>query len=341
MLPQVRSVALTSYFEVASYVGIKPGEMLSRAQLTPEMLADPENRIPAQSLCKLLEESARESHYETFGLAMARCRTFASLGPISLLLEHLGTAGEVVESLTEYRRHLNDVIILGVEESIEHEEDIIRVELLAKYATPQAADLAIGVAYVALRGASRLRWQPLEIHFSHPVPDDRAVFERFFCAPVRFGSAFNGFTCSRPAMKAGWPWANETMAAHARRLLRLVQLTPDAMPVSESVMRIITLALPLRTATLPSVARHLGTSSRSLQRSLAREGRRFAELLNEVRRSLVVQYLVPDHCSLTSVGAMLGFSSSSSFTRWFVGEFGVAPSVWRAEQIRAVSAHVI
>jgi AraC-like DNA-binding protein len=335
----MRAVTLTSYREVASYVGLDPYPMLKSAHLTPEMIAEPENRIPAQSVCELLEESARASKCSTFGLAMAECRTFASLGPLSLLLDHLGNISEVIDALTEYRRHLNDVIILGVEE--ESGEKVLRVELVAKYATPQTADLALGVAYIALRGASRYRWQPLEVHFTHPAPDDFARFNRFFAVPICFGSAFNGFSCSPDSMTDQWPWANVTMAGHARQLLTLVKLVPNRLPISESVMRVISLALPAGRASLAEVARNMGKSGRSLQRSLAREGRGFGDLLNEVRRSLVVQHLSSDNCSITWVGAMLGFHSSSSFTRWFIAEFGVAPRIWRSEQMRAVASRVL
>ncbi|HYX45255.1 MAG TPA: AraC family transcriptional regulator ligand-binding domain-containing protein [Sphingomicrobium sp.] len=339
MVPHVRAVALTSYLEVASFSGLDPYEMLRRVHISPGMISDPESHIAATSLCKLLEDSAQSSECPTFGLAMAECRTFASLGPLALLLEHLGSIKDVVDALTEYRRHLNDIVILGVEEG--GGDQVLRVELLAKFATPQAADLAIGVAYVVLRGASRFRWQPLEVHFSHSEPADGAHFGRFFSVPVRFSSSFNGFTCSRDSMATEWPWANETMASHARRLLTLVPLAPEKAPVTESVMRLISLCLPSGHATLSDIAARMGKSPRTLQRALAEEGRRFADLLNEVRRSLVVQHLSANNCSMTTIAALLGFFSSSSFSRWFLLEFGVAPRVWRAEQLRAAQTNVL
>lgn len=335
MQPNVRAVTLTSYLEVASFVGLDPFEMLRRVRISPEMLADPENRIPARSVCDLLEESARTSTCATFGLAMAQCRSFASLGPISLLLEHLGSAGEVVTAVTEYRRHLNDILILGVDQP--EGDGIVRVELLAEFATPQASDLALGVGYVALKGASHCRWQPLEVHFSHGPPEDRGFHDRFFAAPVEFKSEFNGFICSRQSMHEKWPWSNQTMAAHARRLLALVQLGREAAPVSESVIRIISLSLPSGRASLSNVAAQFGKSPRSLQRSLAQEGRQFAELLNEVRRALVLQQLSSNGRSITSIAAMLGFFTPSSFSRWFASEFGVAPRTWRAEESRTAA----
>ncbi len=337
--PSVRAVTLSSYREVASHVGLDPYDMLRRARITPDMLSEAENRIPAKAVCKLLEDSARESGFATFGLAMAECRTFASLGPLSLLLEHLGSAGEVIAALTEYRRHLNDILILGIEKA--NGDEIVRVELLASFATPQTADLALGVAYVALRGASRFRWQPVEIHVSRTAPDDRGPYDRLFGVPIQFASAFNGFSCSASSMGLSWPWANETMAHNVRRLLALVPLAPEVAPVSQTVTRIISLCLPSGRATLPHVAAQLGKSPRTLQRSLAQEGRQFAGLLNEVRRSIVVHHLSTGKASMTAIAAMLGFFTSSSFSRWFVMEFGVPPRIWRAEEARAAAANVV
>jgi AraC-like DNA-binding protein len=303
------------------------------------MLSDPENRIPAQAALKLLEDSAKASRSETFGLSMAECRTFASLGPVSLLLEHLGSMREVVAALTEYRRHLNDIVIFDLGD--DEEEGVIRVELTSQFATRQAIDLAIGVSFLALCGASRYRWRPLAVHLSHQAPKDVGRYNRFFALPVQFASSFSGFVCSRHSIDTKWPWANKSMAAHARRLLALVPLAPETAPVSQSVMRIITLSLPSGRATLEHVAAHLGKSPRSTQRRLAQEGHSFAELLTDVRRSIVVQHLSANNCSITWLAAMLGYFSSSSFSRWFISEFGVAPRAWRAEQMRAVEKNVI
>jgi len=43
---------------------------------------------------------------------MAQCRTFASLGPLSLLLQHLRTVGDILEALNQYRRLMNDIFTL-------------------------------------------------------------------------------------------------------------------------------------------------------------------------------------------------------------------------------------
>src|SRR5213075_3412545 len=75
VLHQMRAATLTSYVEVARFVGLDPFEMQRNADIRMSDLADPENRIAARLVVNLLEESARRSGCSTFGLLMAECRT--------------------------------------------------------------------------------------------------------------------------------------------------------------------------------------------------------------------------------------------------------------------------
>jgi AraC-like DNA-binding protein len=74
----------------------------------------------------------------------------------------------------------------------------------------------------------------------------------------------------------------------------------------------------------------MGVHPRALQRELAGDGRSFAELLDEVRRELAQRYLANPTMPIGSVGQMIGYSTPSSFTRWFQAEFGKTPAAWRA-----------
>jgi AraC-like DNA-binding protein len=333
LLHLLRAVALTGYIETAFYVGLDPYALMRRHQITPHMLDDPENRMPAKTVIDLVEESARLSGCAHFGLLMAECRTFSNLGPVSLLLEHLGSMDAVIEALNEYRRHLNDITVLNDESANDEEERIVRVELMPPYSAPQACAYAVAVTLSVLTGASRRQWQPTAVHFTQTEPDDSSYYHRFFPVPVIFKSSFNGLV--GPMDRRPWPWANDAMALHARRLLKLVGLHPEASPFSDSVSRTITLLLPSGRANLRNVAANLGVSSRALQRHLEDEGRGFADLLNSLRRELAVSYLSHGSRSITSIAELLGYSTSSSFTRWFASEFGVSPRDWRAEQFRA------
>ena len=85
----MRAANLDGYIEVANSVGLDGVRMLRQAGIALETLNDPEKRVPAAAVVRLVQRSAEESGCESFGLLIAETRSFASLGPLSLLLERL------------------------------------------------------------------------------------------------------------------------------------------------------------------------------------------------------------------------------------------------------------
>ncbi|MNG40322.1 Helix-turn-helix domain protein [compost metagenome] len=45
-----------------------------------------------------------------------------------------------------------------------------------------------------------------------------------------------------------------------------------------------------------------------------------------------MRYLENPGYSLGRIADMLGYSMPSSFTRWFIAQFGMPPASWRAQQ---------
>ncbi len=116
MLPRVRAVSLTNYFEVARFVGLDPSKMLRRARIDPTVLAEPDHLLASTPVNMLLEESARESGCITFGLLMAEPRSLASVGAVGLLLKHQPTARDVIEAVVQYQGLMAEVVAIGIED---------------------------------------------------------------------------------------------------------------------------------------------------------------------------------------------------------------------------------
>jgi len=327
-MQQMRAVVLSGYIEVATAVGLDGPRMLRQAGISLETLEDPENRIPASAVVKLLDRAAEDSGCESFGLLMAERRTFASLGPVSLLLERLPNLRSVVRAGIVFQRHLNDVVSVALED--DDETCLIKLDLSPEYWGAQMLDLLVGIAYQVISGASGGRWRPACVHTMRKPPGDLAVWRRLFPVPVEFEDNFTGFSNSSASMAIPNPLADEGMARNAHQLLRLLPLNAGPEPIGDRVRRTISLLLPSGRATVDQVAAQLGLSSRSLQRRLDEEGLQFGELLSGVRQELATAYLANSARPVTSVAALLGYSSPSSFTRWFAGSFGMAPQAWRA-----------
>jgi len=334
-LHQVRAVTLTGYADVARALRLNPDAMLRRAGIPPQFLADPENRYSAQAVVDLLEQSAARSECETFGLQLAEQRSFAHLGPLSLLLQHLPTMCDVLEALIYYRRLLNDVTTLECEQH--GDSAIIRLMIVPEFLQIQSVNLVVALTYRVLKAVSRGGWTAETVHFTHARPHDFAAFRRIFAVPMHFGSAFNGFTCAAAALQVPSIAAEAQMAANARRVLNLIELPQDAAPTTAWVRHALSVQLPTGRATLRSIASGFGKSPRVLQRMLAEEGTTFASVLNEVRKELAQQYLAGRGQRIGFVAELLGFSSASSFSRWFAGQFGNRPARWWRDQAKAAS----
>jgi AraC-like DNA-binding protein len=176
-------------------------------------------------------------------------------------------------------------------------------------------------------------WAAREVSFAHPAAGDTSVHRAVFGPKVHFGADADAIVCEARDLDARNPIADAAMAQHARQYVE--SLPPLQSPsIAHAVRRCIAVLLPRGHGSLEHVARALGTNPRALQRRLDADGESFSELLNATRRELALRHLDNDQYPLRQVGELLGFGFPSSFTRWFVSEFGRSPSEWRASRPR-------
>lgn len=331
MTAQARSAVLTNYLEVARQYGLNTHALMSRAGLSQVVLSDPEQRIPVEAAITLMEESARESGCETLGLRMAELRQLSDFGEVSLLLSHQRSLRDALQVIVQYRHLLNESLAIHIEEI--DKTVIIREEVVSDYPvhSRQATELAIGVMHrfsAALLGA---HWHPIRVNFTHEAPADLSVHRRMFACPLEFGSEFNGIVCHSTNLDTANPLANAAMARHAQRYLDSLQDAGEH-SLALDVRKAIYLLLPMGRATIEQIAQAQGMNVRTLQRRLEEEGGvTFSELINSVRRDLVIRYMENAGYSLARIADMLGYSLPSSFTRWFISQFGMPPAAWRSE----------
>ena len=99
-----RSASLTDYEHVARTVGLYPFRVLRMAKLPARVLDDPNMMISADLVGWLLEELARLSGQEAFGLLLAERRSLANLGLLALVIREEPTLRAAVQSCIRYMR---------------------------------------------------------------------------------------------------------------------------------------------------------------------------------------------------------------------------------------------
>jgi AraC-like DNA-binding protein len=324
----IRAAALAHYFEVAEAAGLRTLPLLRRASLTRRMLVDPEQRIPLSAALQLLEESAEASGLADFGLRMAQARRLSDLGALGLLLTHLSSLRAVLQTLIHSRQTVGGTLALALVES--GKSTAIREEMLGPAAarSRQATELVLGVLFHLCATLPGQRWSPQSVNFRHAAPADLHRHRQLFDCRLKFGSEFNGIVCATADLDRPNPMADPVLAAYARRLVD-VPGEADEDTLAQTVRRVLYVQMPLGQTSIDQVAHGLGLHARTLQRRLAEDGVVFSELVNEVRRDLVLRYLAQPDQSLTRVSELVGYGQLSSFTRWFISQFQETPSDWR------------
>ena len=326
-MPQVRGAALTNFEQVARFAGLDPAALLRDLDIDRALLDQPDRPMPVDLVAALLERAATLSGCEQFGLLMAESRSLASIGPVSLVLKHKQTAGLLIEALIRYQELYGRAIHLRLERA--DPVRIVHAGLATAAPQRQGIELLIGYICRCIQVVIGRGWSPESVHFMHSPPRSLAIHRRLFGCPIDFDAAFNGFVCTGEAMAVENPSGDAELAAHAERIAQTLLPPAEAWSLSEKADRALRLLLPVGRASLEQVADNLGMTPRSLQRQLAREGRRFGDLLNAVRRELAQNYLAGGHHTVGAVAEMTGYRTTSSFTRWFCSEFGRSPIVWR------------
>lgn len=324
----IRAATLKNYFEVAQQLGLNPQPLLRAAGLSRTMLADPERRIPAAAVVQLLDDSARQTGCETFGLRMAESRQLSDFGVVSLLLIHQPTLRDALVTTMKYRYLLNELLAIHVEEK--GRTVVIREEFVpdSGASTRQAIELALGALYRLCGFLLGPRWKPHSVNFTHKAPESLLVHRRVFRCAIEFDREFNGIVCDAADLNFPNPSADPAMALYVKRLVESLP-APAQNSITTDVRKDLYILMPMGQATIEQVAAGRGMNVRTLQRRLGEANESFSSILNSVRTELALRYMENLQYSLQVVGRLLGFSSPSSFTRWFSAEFGVAPSAWR------------
>jgi AraC-like DNA-binding protein len=329
----VRAASLTGYVELAGILQLNPNPLLEVVGLPRACLRDPEMKISADAVRQLLEDSAEQTHVDSFGLRLAENRLLSNLGPLALIVREGPTTRKALEALVKYIRLHNEALSPRIDE----EDGIVTVRPELRFERPvparQAVELCVGVLSRALGTFLGDSWKPRAVCFTHGAPRDLSVHKRVFGSRVEFARDFNGIVCNAEDLEQPVRQSDQLMARYVRQYLDAL-LINQRLSMSDRVRELLWIRVPSGTYSLEAIAKQLGVSPRTIERHLKQDGTSFSVLLNQVRAEMVRQYVESADRPLYVIAELMGFSALSAFSRWFRDEFGCSPSQWRATAAR-------
>jgi AraC-like DNA-binding protein len=314
--------------------GVPVAPLLKRVGLTPEAIADPEERLNVRSQIALLDEAAIALKDDRLGFTLARDFDPREIGLLYYVMASSQSLGDALKRVARYSKITNEALVVG------YQEGNRLIVSLSYSGVPRHSDrhqiefCMFGVLRMCrvLTGQNVI---PQHFSISHHRSGDNSEMARFVGTKVEFGADRDEFALNADARELPLIHAD----SHLNDLLlkyceaALADRRGDMSQLRTRVENAISSVLPHERVRVEDVARSLGMSKRTLARRLSDEGLNFTEILQQLRRDLAVRYLDDRRLHVSKIAWLLGFHEVSAFTHAFKRWTGKTPN-----QIRTADA---
>jgi AraC-like DNA-binding protein len=331
MPPFVRYATLNRYVELSRDLGVDPASLMRVHGLNPAGLANPDHRIPAVAAARLLDETARLSGHDDFGLRLAELRQISTLGPLSLVLREEPDVRSALTLLLRYEHSYNEALRMVMTEQNELATIRLRLDFGEPIDSRQSLELGIGALHGILREFLPAEWRAVSVSFPHPPPKSPETHERVLGPNVAFDQEFAGIVLLASDLDTPIATSDPQLRDFAQQFLRSLGTPRDA-TLRDRVREMIELLLPAGRCSAAQVAGNLGMDRRTLHRRLERQGETFSSILDSTRADMAERFLLTGRYSMSDIALMLGFSAPSGLSRWFRHHYHCSPTAWLAER---------
>ena len=311
---------------IADFVETQGGSIeriFDRVDLPLAILDNPDLPLPLREQFKVLSEAGREIGDPFFGAALGRLVRMDKLSAFGAWVSSAPTlAGAIDRSHRGLNRYLQTATVLKFHTS--ESRACWSIEFLDPGADGRFQNELLGVSYLidGVRNYAGRSWSPTVIKSTCVGAAQAAALEKVFEAPVLHGAPVSAIEFDIALLSATGPQKTNPDFG-------LEPPIPTTSGYREDVAAHLAIALLEGYPKIDWVAAKLGTSRRSLQRSLDADGCSFSVVLEGLLKDRATMLLEATDRDLTDISLQLGYSDPSHFSRAFRRWTGMAPSRYR------------
>lgn len=323
--------------DLMAWSGHPVPQILQKAGLTREDLTPRSGRMPIDQVARLLHAALDTTGDPQLMLKLSQVTFSDGFGVIGYLAQACPTLQDAADNFVRFSplisniggpRLANEPGQLVWEVVIDHEDPMV---------VRQGVEYFFGAGYRFLLLADARRSDVVrEIRFAHPAPTDpvqRAVYEKVFSVPVRFGAGHSAIVVHARAMSVRMRQPDVMVKEAVKQQAEKKLSELDGEPAFPALVRKeIEMLVLSQQASRETLAERLGVSSRHLGRLLTNAGLGYRELVDEIRLSIARDRLLKTESTVADIGELLGFGDSPSFIRWFRNETGQTPGDFRQQE---------
>jgi AraC-like DNA-binding protein len=319
--------------EHAIAAGAEEKDLLAEAGLARDDIADPDARIPTARYAAMLQAAASRCADPAFALHFASAVRLEEVSIVGLIGKACATIGEGRRQLNRFASLVIDADGVAPEMmALARDETGIWLELTSPIfsAYPILAEAALTRFVCGLINSGLPL--PGAVHFRHAEPDWSAEHRRILGTSVVFASNRNGVLVDEAFLDTPLPPSSRyVFTLLCERADALLADLRSSGTLRARVEGAVMQSLHCGETGMEAVARQLGLSPSTLYRQLEAEGVRYETVIDELRKTMALQFLDAGKTSVSEIAYLLGFSEASAFSRAFRRWTGQSPKEYRNE----------
>lgn len=314
--------------------GIDPRPLFKQMKIDLKATEDPYQRVRLERYTHLLDLAADATQHPLLGLELGLQQDPAKWGAFGYVVLNSPTLGAAFNNMASYLKATQGATRIAF---IKGKNRIgLEYSLLHPKVTHKDQDAEFAIAYFK-NVVDRLSGRPVApaaIHFEHNPKSTLSTYKQLLGITPEFDQSVNAVFYPASLQNQAVPSADLHLYPIIKHHLEdMIQSQPGGYDLVETVAYHIRQALPGRECKIDNVARILAMSGRTLQRHLKERGTSFAEILDNTRRDLGLQYIENPAMEIKEIAYLLGFTDASAFIKTFRRWTGTTPGEFRRQKL--------
>jgi AraC-like DNA-binding protein len=329
----VHARILGCFPELVAELGGEPTRLMRRAGIAHGCVSQDGSGATYRQQVNLIELAAQELRCQDFGMRLAALQRGGRVfGPLGLVMKNSRTFGDALDYVTShfYAHSLAARIWLHrsrADKTVFVGHDILLDRIPSRCQTMEQLLLLGHLGAVEMTaGNARVR----KVHFRHQPVSSLKTYRRYFGCEVCFGQNEDGVVFSERDLAS--PIVRpDAQAYQAATSFIDAEFACRQPPLQAQARSVIMQLLGSGQCTNDRVAAELALHSRTLHRRLKEEGTSFQQIKDDVRRDVMLYYLLQTDLDFARISERLGFAEQSVMTRNCNRWFSASPTKLRAQ----------
>jgi AraC-like DNA-binding protein len=312
--------------------------LLADSGLTQDDLSDQDNRIPVAAYQALIGAAIRQTGDTALLLRHTLESRLETMSVVGQIVHTSASLGHSIEQLNRYLHLMADVDLPPGADRFELLHTDAGLWIVDHLMVPPEEYLGIETSFARFISEFRRSFPDatfeIGMEVTYPPPPHVDQYPDLFRVPVQFNASRNALQIDPiwdspdTQFEPGNAYAFGIFTRHADEMLE--KLRADTTIRSQIEAQILP-KLHEGTISMDKVAKDIAMSRQTLYRRLKDEGITFAEIHDDLRQRMALNYLGGQKVTVNETAYLLGFSEASSFVRAFKRWTGLSPTAYLSQ----------